>query len=307
MSVKFLMNNLPPISVAICTYNRADELALCLASIVNVGDSLHKDDEIIIVDNNSSDNTNQVVKEWSKKLPLKYIFEPVQGLSVARNTALKAYSKSVIFFVDDDVSITRGSLDAYRKAIHDFPDTGFFGGKILVDWQGHKPKWLHSEAMALISGLICHYDRDIEEQEYDTSSLLPYGANFMLTRKLTDLNGSFDSSLGVNGKEIGRGEETEYLMRALNQGFSGRYVSEALVYHRFDVKRLSTVYLFKYGIQKGRASSVVDGSVRTRNYLSALKCFLRACNQLFQGRVDRYYQSIINVGIEIGRGRSRIK
>ena len=292
------------ISIAICTYNRANELELCLASIANLRDFLQADDEIIIVDNNSSDNTKHVIKAWSEKLPLISIFEPTQGLAVARNAALSIYKNDAIYFVDDDIMVTKEALVAYRKAIRDFPDTGFFGGKILVEWRGKKPKWLRSEAMPLISGLIGHYDRDLEKQEYRKSSLLPYGANFMLKRELTDSVGIFESSLGVKGKEIGRGEETEYLMRALEQGFSGRYISEALVYHCFDANRLTTWYLFKYGINKGCAVSLAAGSDDASSYLHAVKHGLRACNQLLKGRVDRYYQSVINVGIEVGRARA---
>ncbi|MBT8114542.1 MAG: glycosyltransferase [Arenicella sp.] len=291
-----------PISIAICTYNRAQQLAICLASIDDFAESLNCDDEVIVIDNNSHDETREVVEKYSSSLPIRYIFEPVQGLATARNAALKACKNSALLFIDDDTSISNSSLNAYRAALAEFPGSSFFGGKILVNWQGLRPGWLRSDAMPLISGLIGHYDRDKEEPEYNINALLPYGANFLVTRKLTESVGEFDPALGVKGAEIGRGEETDYLLRALQQGFSGRYLPDALVYHHFDASRFSTRYLISYGIQKGRAIGLSVSTKGSPAYWSAAKYLLKGWGQLLKGRIDRYYQSMINVGIEIGRG-----
>ena len=90
------------ISVAICTYNRANRLPLALEGLIN--QSLPTQNfEIILVDNASTDNTKQICTDYQTKLAnLHYIYEPVQGLSKARNTALNNARGQYISYLDDD-------------------------------------------------------------------------------------------------------------------------------------------------------------------------------------------------------------
>lgn len=292
------MNALGNISIAICTYNRCDQLRLTLATLEQQASSLIEGDQILVINNNCTDATSKVISEFSDSLPVQEHFASEQGLSAARNVALQQFGNSHLLFVDDDINIGSETLRVYRNAIAQFPEDDFFGGKIHVDWASTKPSWLRNEAMPLISGLIGHYDPAQDEMPYTDKSLLPYGANFLVSRRLTAKVGEFDTKLGVKGEDIARGEETDYLLRALNQRFNGRFLSNADVGHRFQSERLSSSYLYSYGRAKGGAgssASPVSRFLRSSNYL------MRGVWQLLRGRRDRYYQSVINAGIAIGR------
>ena len=92
------------VSIIIPTYNRAKILGLTIESCVNQTYPIDLF-EIIVADNNSSDDTKEVVKEWQTKsdVPIKYIFEPRQGAHFARNTAAKHSSGEILYFTDDDM------------------------------------------------------------------------------------------------------------------------------------------------------------------------------------------------------------
>jgi glycosyltransferase involved in cell wall biosynthesis len=77
------------ISVGICTYNRSDDLtnALTGLTLIQLPESLQW--ELLIIDNNSTDNTREIAGRYQSKLPLRYVFESQQGLSYARNRAIR--------------------------------------------------------------------------------------------------------------------------------------------------------------------------------------------------------------------------
>src|SRR5829696_9022741 len=92
-------------SVVIATYNRADELVRTLDSLRNL--QVAEPWEVVIVDNNSSDNTKEVVLKAAENfpVPLRYLHEPQQGRSAALNTGIKASHGEIIATTDDDVRV----------------------------------------------------------------------------------------------------------------------------------------------------------------------------------------------------------
>lgn len=289
------MINANPISIAICTYNRAQSLEETLQQLVNVGEFLSQD-ELIIVDNNSSDNTAEVVKDYRDSLPIHYVFEAKQGLSAARNRALREFKHDLLVFIDDDITIDKGLIHTWRQAVN--LQHHFFGGRIHVDWQGGKPYWLKSDNLPLLNGLLVKYDLGDLGLEYDNNTLLPYGANFALRRALIEEVGQFNPNLGVNGTQIGRGEETEYFMRAMKAGYTGWYLPDAKAYHRLDTQRFGLAYLFRYGQQKGIAELRLKTSTRNGSVGAMLLFGVKGIYQLLKCRKDRFYQCVINAGIE---------
>jgi len=289
------------ISIAICTYNRSQQLAVTLQSLCKIKDQLLVGDEILVVDNNSSDDTKELVQEYSKILPIRYLFESEQGLSHARNRALNEFSSRLIVFFDDDITVSKEAIERYRSVHINYSEYDFFGGQIDVEWADCAPSWYQDNSLPLINGLLGNYNLGLKDKRYTKELLLPYGANFALTRKLVQSLGLFDANLGVKGEEIGRGEETDYFNRAIDQGFSGMYLSNTSVGHRFQQERLSIHYFYRYGIEKGRALVLVDNANYDHYWIiSMLNFLLKGGWQLLKGRRDRFYQCIINIGIERG-------
>jgi glucosyl-dolichyl phosphate glucuronosyltransferase len=289
------------ITVCICTYNRSNYLSKALTGLDEMSGQKKIEWEVLVVDNNSNDNTKKVVGEFRTKLPIRYVIEKSQGLSHARNRAIKECMGNVLFYLDDDAVVHPGWLISMCRAIRNFPEASFFGGRILPKWDQGKPSWLHDESMPLLAGVIGHYDLGDQARMYGTRDPLPVGGNFGLTRNLFVNLPPFRTDLGVVGTIPGRGEEIEYLERAVSQSYKGVYVGDALCYHHVSSKKMTLGYMYRIGIQKGIAARRVDrehggiGSVKEE-----LLYGLKGLWQLCKGRGDRFRQCIINMGIQRG-------
>lgn len=288
------------ISVAICTYNRAPSLARVLHSLVGLsrnGEDLNW--ELIVVDNNSTDDTRAVVDGFSAALPVRYVFEPEQGLSAARNRALREFRGDVLLFTDDDVVVDAQWLAAYAAAVMAYPQAGYFGGRVVPFYPDGRPSWLRdeSEQLALIDGLLVRFHLGEAVRPFQADDPTPFGASFALRRTLIERVGEFRRDLGVTGNIPGRGEEADYLERAIAAGASGVYVGTAIVNHATDLRRLTLPYLYRYGQQKGVAAHRMGVDERGSLATAALYA-IRGAAQLAKGRGDRFRQCVINCGIQ---------
>lgn len=289
----------PHIALAICTYNRAESLRRVLESLAELS-SVHVDWQLFVIDNNSRDETKDVVLSFSDRLPITYCFEGEQGLSAARNHALRVTAEFThLLFTDDDVRVDPNWLAAYSEAFERYPAAGYFGGRVLPFYPAGKPNWLHDESLALIDGLLVRFHFGDEIRPFKDSEQTPFGASFALSRTCIDRVGHFRTDLGVKGGIPGRGEEADYMERAIALGEKGIYVGSAVVNHATDPTRLTLGYLYRYGIQKGIAARRM-GSTQQASFLRALSFAARGALQLVKGRGDRMRQCVINIGIERG-------
>ena len=290
------------LSVAICTFNRAEPLRVLLGNLVQAFDTgsprIGDQCNVLVVDNNCSDHTGDVLREFASRLPLTTVFERRQGLSNARNRALRCFGDDAILFLDDDVSIDPETLATYLRALEAFPQFDYFGGPIEVDWQGKRPSWLRSDDLVLLNGLTGRYQPARQDKEYGQGIPGPYGANFLLRRRLVNQVGDFDTGLGVKGGIPDRGEETDWFHRARKLGANGLFLAACAVRHRFQRDRLNVRYLYRYGIAKGNATGV--GPPESPGWVATGFVF-RGCWQLLRGRVGHFYQCVINLGILRGQ------
>ncbi len=288
-------------SLALCTYNRAYLLEEALGSL----SSCHKPNdewELLLIDNNSHDDTRSVAESFTDRLPLRYVFEPVQGLSGARNRALSECQGDVVLFTDDDLTFEPNWLRSYEKAFRREQEAGWFGGRILPRWNNQRPSWLRDDSMSLIAGLLVRYDLSEQDRCYNDSDPTPFGASFAIRRQAFEQAGHFRADLGCWGDVPGRGEEAEYFQRLKTARISGFYVGGAVAHHWQDPARFRWGYLYRYGIQKGIAqkhlnnTQDVTNGTRTRQLQYVAKGFW----QLLKGRGDRARQCVINMGIQQG-------
>jgi glycosyltransferase involved in cell wall biosynthesis len=292
------------ISICICTYNRSEGLRRTLDSLagqknINLGTI-----EVLIVDNNCTDNTANVVDLFREKLPLRRVTEIQQGLAHARNRAVAEFQGDVLIFTDDDVRLEPGWLAAYQDAIRRFPDADYFGGRILPDWgQEKKPRWIKDTPLPLIDGALVWFNHGTETRPVETSEQTPWGASFAIRRRLFEKIGLFRRDLGTGGSGLGRGEETEFLMRARDAGAHGVYVGEAVCFHAYDPRRFTLAALYRYGIACGRSHDAMVPRFHRGSYRAAGWFVLRGLYQMVKGHGDRFRQCIINAGIQVGTRR----
>jgi glycosyltransferase involved in cell wall biosynthesis len=286
------------ITLCICTYNRASSLRRTLSSLRQMKD-LEALYEIIVIDNNSTDSTPLIVNEFKSTLPIRRVLESSQGLSHARNRAIREFRSDTLLFTDDDVLLDRNWVSEYASAISGSPEEKFFGGRILPYWGDHTPAWFKGEKLALIDGLLVWYDYGTANRRYALADDPPYGASFAIRRSLLNKMGPFRVDLGCRGHSRLRGEETEFLQRCIDAGASGMYVGKALCWHSVDMKRLKLTAIFRHGIAKGKSHKAM-APASTGSLLRVPIHLGRGLNQLIRGRGDRFRQCVINAGIEIG-------
>lgn len=290
--------------MCICTFNRANSLARVLNSLAAQERIQGLSWELLVVDNHSTDQTRLVSDQYKSTLPLRYLFEAEQGLSAARNRALAEFTGGILIFTDDDVVLDTLWLSSYASAVNSFPQATYFGGRILPLWLDRKPDWLVDPTLALISGLLVYYDLGEMNRWLLPSDPSPFGANFALMRDLTESLQPFQTELGVKGDCSGRGEETEYLRRAVAFGARGAYVGQASCFHVQNIKRLNLRYIYNYGIESGKAEYLLGRGGSGSGFDEAM-FYAKGLFQLMKGRGDRFRQCLINAGIQRGLRSSR--
>ena len=246
-------------TVIVCTYRRAANLALCLGQLARQKGVASREWEVLVVDNNSPDDTADVVARLARELPIKvrYTREPEQGLNHARNHGIRASNSTYFSYVDDDILVSDGWL-ASLFAAFERNDADAVGGRIHIDPSVHLPKWIRPEAEML--GFLGHQDFGDEPFTMDGNLRYPYGGNMAFHRRVVERIGYFNPRLGRKGEgrkrsELFKGAETDYFQRMAAAG-GARIVYEpnAIVHHRvmpFQVRKayFRTIH-FNAGFQR---------------------------------------------------------
>lgn len=256
------------ISVIICTYNRASFLPKALSSLC---DTTCSDYEVIVVDNNSTDDTALTVKSIADSNPhIRYIFEPNQGLSNARNRGIEEARGDIFLFLDDDAFVEKDYLSALEGYIADYPEAGVYGGRILPYFDGcSKPKWLSRWSMGWLSAL----DLGVKVKPF-AKGKYPFGGNNAIKRSVIEQCGGFNPSLGRNGTTMSGGEEKDLFNRVRKAGIAIIYCPKMLLHHIIRESRTTMAFVDRYaqGIGEGeRVRSISNGSYPQRLIQEAVK------------------------------------
>jgi glycosyltransferase involved in cell wall biosynthesis len=240
-------------SVIICTYNRGDSLKKTLASLAKL--STNATWELIVVDNNSTDNTRNIVEEASKTFPvdLRYLFEPEPGKSAAQNTGIRDARGEIIATIDDDAVIGPYWLDRAAEGLERF-NCDFVGGRVVPVWGGPRPKWLQDKP-GLHWAVIALQDLGPQPVEYGVNGVpWPLGVNEATRRDAFTRTGLFDNRLGPIAGTLRNQANREWHLRARAVGVRGFYIPEMVVHHVVPAARLKKKYfrrwLYWHGISR---------------------------------------------------------
>ena len=239
------------ISVAICTWNRSRLLKQTLESIAATDRSSLGDWELIVVDNNSTDDTREVANAFSGQLPIVYETEKEQGHSASRNRAIEMATGELIIWTDNDVIVDANWLRAYQTAAQQYPDSAFFGGLIEPVFESPRPAWLEETWQKCKA---VYAARDLGEKEFEFQpNQFPYGANFAV-RAAVQKRFRFDTSVGrVRGGLVGE-DEINLLRRITADGQVGTWVPNAKLQHFIPDDRVTPEYVRDYFIGQGIAN-----------------------------------------------------
>lgn len=238
------------VSIIICTYNRSALLKLCLQRLVDHAKENANKIEIIVVDNNSTDETKQVVEDFCRNyndLSIHYIFEKVQGLSVARNTGARHAKYEWLFYLDDDGLIEDNTLpELFTTIVH--YDFDIFGGVYSAFYILEKPKWLSEDF-----GTKRVKAKTISSLQTDTIE----GGIMVIKKSVLESLDFFNTDKGMVGNKLRYSEETDLVNRAVLKNYKPGINPFFKMEHIVGIQKYSIKYHFKSIFALGRDKSIL--------------------------------------------------
>lgn len=230
------------VTVAICTWNRARLLDQTLARFRQLRIPPGVSWELVVVDNNCTDDTPEVIARYAADLPLRGILEPKQGHSHARNRAVAGARGRLLIWTDDDVLIEPDWMAEYLKAWDAYPDASFFGGPVNPWYEVKPPAWItrhmshlwHCWALVNLGSDV----RPLRSGEY------PCGANLAFPIGVLRHH-PFDPAYGRVREQLSSGDEARVIDAVRAAGGEGVWVGTAPVDHFLPADRMTVPYVFE--------------------------------------------------------------
>ena len=227
-----MVNVRPFISVIICTYDRDKFIQKALECLY--AQSLEKSFyEIIVVDNNSNDNTAHIVKSFIDQhagLTIYYVFEPHKGLSFARNRGMVEAQGEILTYVDDDAEAVPHFLKSIYQFMKEKPEVIGIGGKVMPIYaDGNEPSWMNK----YLNGFVGRVDFGTDPLPFDKKMKYPAGCNMTYRKEIVQKAGGFNNKLTFRSDD----KYIFYQVSKISRNIY--YLPQAMVYHNIDQSRLT--------------------------------------------------------------------
>lgn len=237
------------ISIVICTYNREKFIGECLACLSR--QTLDPSEwETIIIDNNSSDRTAQIVENFIAShpgLPFRYVFEPKKGLSAARNRGIAEAGSNLVCFIDDDAEAVPGFAATMLDFMKQHPGASGAGGRVLPKYsETAEPRWMNK----YLAGFIGLVDHGPVPRVFTGKMKYPIGCNMTYRKEVLLAAGGFNNELTFRGDD----KHIYYEVSKINPEIY--YLPSALVYHNIDASRLSFRNFKKLFLKTGNEEKI---------------------------------------------------
>jgi glucosyl-dolichyl phosphate glucuronosyltransferase len=288
-------------SVIVCTYNRAHLLRQTLAELCAMDPVPSCATELIVVDNNSTDDTPQVIAQAASlsRIRIVAVRESQQGKGFALNRGLLASTSDVIALTDDDVWVPRDWLSRIVAAFR-ARDVSFVCGKVLPRWAVVPPPELLMPPAQAVWGPLGLVDYGNQPVDYvpEQDQRLPIGANLAFSHQSLAAIGAWRTDLGRVNNTLISGEDHEIFMRLRRVGlYRGFYDPDLVVRHLVPAERLTRRYFRRWFFWSGKTQALMLDNIffkldmqRVPRVLGVPRFIYRqAVRQLFRwlGRVGR--------------------
>ena len=237
------------ISAIICSYNRDKFIGKALYCLLQ--QSLSPDlYEVLIIDNNSTDQTASICKNIITENPLikiRYFFEPVPGLSSARNRGLKEAQSDIITYIDDDAEATLTFLENIITFLDGEPAISGIGGKVIPKYEnGMEPLWMNDYLNGFV-GKVNHGDKP---KLFTRKIKYPAGCNMTYRKDILIKAGGFNNQLTFRSDD-------KYMYQQVSK-INDRiyYLPTAFVYHNIDSERLEFSSFKKIYLKTGNEERI---------------------------------------------------
>lgn len=245
------------LSIIICSYNRAELTRLVLQDLQDqFKDFQHKDNiEIIFIDNNSKDKTEEVVRSFQTSLTIKYFMEARQGIGFARNRGQQEAKGKLLAYIDDDIRLANDWLKQSYSLAANTSDAQMigYGARVSSKWETPIPSWIKLEgAFAISQSVFPGHDYGEESQTYPfkykgINVQNPLGACMLFTQNIFTKFSGFREDLGVgtaDGSYLH--EDTEFFRYLINNDVPMLYVPQLQVFHPVPEARMTRNYVLSW-------------------------------------------------------------
>ncbi len=232
-------------SIVICTYNGEKTLGRVLDSILNLEQSDKLLQEVIVVDNASTDSTKSIILKYAQKNnKIKYQYEGVPGLSNARRHAVCASAPWVIYVDDDNLLDSMWLIEA-KKTVENNPKAGVINGSVIA--VPSEPLTLDEEIRlkAVYHHLACTHLYDLTDNTPTNREPMGAGLCIITSALKTVADNGWLSLSGRTGSNLASGEDTELCNKVLQQGYQYICNYNMKIKHLIPKDRLSKEYITK--------------------------------------------------------------
>jgi glycosyltransferase involved in cell wall biosynthesis len=237
------------LDVIVPTYNRARLLTRLLDSLRAADRPDDLSVRVIVVDNNSSDDTRTVVESCQPLFGQKpiYLYEPQLGQCVARNRGLQLVSGDLVGFLDDDEQVDHRWFATVREVFDD-PGIDFISGPYEPEWTVDPPAWLPKGYRAVIGWVDAGDEVLTYGKNYDGIMM---AGNAVVRRAFVERVGPFNTRLGRIGRQLTAGEDADYHQRLIAAGARGFYIPRLVIYHHIPKERVTKRYHRRWCFYRG--------------------------------------------------------
>ena len=247
-------------SVIICTYNGASRLKRVVEAVCSQTDYEQNVNEILIVDNCSTDSTRRVSEQLAEKIPkIHYLFENNPELSNARRCGILNATSPWIIFLDDDNFIQEGWVKEAQRYIETHIKMGAFNGNIIPSFDFA----LLPEQIELLkasdNALACSTWSEEQMVYVPENHWSPIGAGLVILREplMRMLENGWLSLEGRNKTALTSGEDAEMVLWLRHFGYKWGFCNEMIMRHEISAHRLNLNYLKQLYYHCGIASCVI--------------------------------------------------
>ena len=244
------------LDVVIPTYNRSVLLKKTLGSVLRARVPAGLRVKVIVVDNNSNDDTKAVISEIAQPSNgrVSYVFEKQQGRSPALNAGIAAATGDLVGFIDDDEEIDESWYDTILSAFTN-NDVDFIGGPYVPRFESEVPEWLPKDYTAVV-GIVDGGDKVVPFDESYPGILM--GGNAVFRREVLERVGPYSTALGRSGTRLLSCEDEDMYQRLRAAGARGLYLPQLIVYHFIPRERLTKKYHRSWCFWQSVSSAVLD-------------------------------------------------
>jgi len=265
----------PTLTVLLATHNRAALLDRTLTYINQARRPKGWNIDLLVAANACSDGTHLLLDRYvrdageatpnARKLRLRWVSETRAGKSHALNCAIPLLESDFVAFVDDDHRVDVGYLESVCKAVTEYPEADIVCGRILPDWDGSEPSWVHDNGPYRIYPLpVPRYDLGSRPFASPQHKATPGGGNLVLRTSLFGRVGDFSADYGPVGRSLGGAEDHEWVLRAIAAGAVVQYVPDIVQFHYVDQTRLHVRYLVQKAYERSASAVRLMGTSGSR-------------------------------------------